>query len=165
MGIKMIYTINIKRDGNQFGGINGSTGTKEQVIDDLLESKKLRNLSDEEQEQLRNDLTTSGRASWDVYTYTLVELPYSEVRIKPASGGFGMYQAEFGGGEDWADESDLLSAMRGGIDGTLVELGVMMLPEGVVDIRGNIYDEPSRVYAIIDADGDLEGYTGIRINQ
>jgi hypothetical protein len=161
----MIYTINTKRDGNQFGGDNGSTGTKEQVIENLLESKKLRNLSDEDQDQLRADLNAAGRAHWGVYTYTLTELPFSEVRIKPANGGFGMWQAEFGGGDQWGDESDLLSAMRGGIDGTLLELGVDMLPEGVVDIRGNIYNEPSRVFAIIDTDGELEGYTGIRVEQ
>jgi len=79
---------------------------------------------------------------------------YSEVVIRPAASGFGMWQSERGGsGEAWADHDDLLAAMLDGQPG-LVQLGTAeAIAAGVPDIRGEIYDEPGEVWAWEDEDG------------
>lgn len=86
---------------------------------------------------------------------------YAEVTIKPADGGFGLYQCERPSARayEWEDDLDLLSAMRQ--DLRLYELGVDDLPDGIKDIRGSIEKgEPDRVFAQIDSDGHTT-YTGI----
>lgn len=51
--------------------------------------------------------------------------------------------------------------MRDGAEGKLYELGMDALPEGIEDIRGHIYSEPTLVFAVVGMDGELLGYVGI----
>jgi len=79
---------------------------------------------------------------------------YSEVVIRPAASGFGMWQAERDhSGEAWADHHDLLCEMMDAQPG-LVQLGTPeAIAAGVPDIRGEIYDEPGEVWGWEDEDG------------
>ena len=74
---------------------------------------------------------------------------YQETTIKPASGGFGMYESNQDSSELWDNEYDLEQAMYEGSRNELYELGVDDLPEGIEDIRGNIYNQPSRIFGYL----------------
>lgn len=86
---------------------------------------------------------------------------YKEITIQPAHGGFGEYQAGEGNGDTWADENDLIDAMRDGVaPADMYELGSDELPDGCEDIRGRIHNEPARVFAIGDAEAGWR-YVGV----
>ena len=81
---------------------------------------------------------------------------YTEFTIRPADSGFGMWQR----GEkcispqnSYAYLSDLI------MDGELIDLDDALADEdfieaGIEDIRGRIYNEPGRIYAVLDVEGD-----------
>jgi hypothetical protein len=154
------YAIEARKDGQHNTiTIVGECNSKGTTIDRLFEDRRLRDLSEEEMQKMTSDLLHSGSASHDTTTYFLEELTCAEARIKPSPSGFGEYYVD-GQGDAWASEADLLCEMRNG-DGTLLELGKDELPKGVKDIRGHIHYEPARIFAIIDSDGEFEGYTSI----
>jgi hypothetical protein len=76
---------------------------------------------------------------------------YAETTIRPHHAGFGMYDVDAANSpSDYSDDADILNEIT---DGTVYELGVDTLPDGVEDIRGKIYNEPTRVFALVlDAD-------------
>ncbi len=123
-------------------------------------------LTEAAEADLNDRLNTAGVAYCDknATTYLLLALPYSEARIKPSPSGFGEYQLVPGSGERWANEDDLVDAMRGSLSDVgakLVELGVDVLPDRVEDIRGRVANEPKRIFALLDEEDDLIGYTNI----
>jgi hypothetical protein len=71
------------------------------------------------------------------------DLAYS-VGITPAHSGFGMWDVCPNHG-DVQTSADFFNE----IDSPFYELGKDDLPAEIEDIRGNIYDEPSRVFAVI----------------
>ena len=81
---------------------------------------------------------------------------YTECTIKPADSGFGMWQRgekQVGPQTSYADLSDLVMA------GELIDLDAALADEdfieaGIEDIRGRIYNEPGRIYAVLDVEGD-----------
>jgi hypothetical protein len=83
--------------------------------------------------------------------------------IRPHHAGFGMWQAGEANGEGWVDEQDLIEEIASNVY-ELVELGgPLPVASEIEDIRGRIYGEPSRVFAIRRTDtepGDIE-YVGI----
>lgn len=91
---------------------------------------------------------------------------YYERTIQAASGGFGEYEASTekpASADLWADEEDLLSAIRNNISADVFELGRDELPEGLEDIRGRIRGQPARVFGYVEEDhGELRAtYFGI----
>jgi len=88
---------------------------------------------------------------------------YGEVNIEPHHGGFDMYETNIQGPDEWGEnKNDILSSF--GDVGEWVCLDDTCqddLPEGVEDIGGQIYREPSEVYAIISEWGVQ--YVGIEI--
>ena len=84
---------------------------------------------------------------------------YHEVTIRPATGGFGEFEANiYDVGDGWVDEYDLRSEMASNVD-ELIELGVDEAPEGVEDIRGRIRNAPDAIFAI--RSDETWTYTGI----
>lgn len=83
---------------------------------------------------------------------------YHEVAITPHHAGFGMWQVGEAG-EGWADEEDLVAEIAANFKGDIYELGEDEIPESVEDIRGKIYNQPSRVFALVD--GDDIWYVGV----
>lgn len=81
---------------------------------------------------------------------------YFEVAITPHHSGFGMWQVGECG-EAWADAQDLINEIAA--TGDLYELGEDDLPECVEDIRGHIYNQPSRVFALVN--GEDIRYLGV----
>lgn len=87
---------------------------------------------------------------------------YAETTINPCSSGFGMYQTGEYNGDQWENESDLIAEMESNYN--LFELGIDELPEGMEDIRGNIHNEPTRVFGFIEDIGGGENeafYVGV----
>lgn len=74
---------------------------------------------------------------------------YKETTIRPAHSGFGMYQTGEFNGDRYADLSDLIGEAISNV-GEVFELGVDELPDGVEDIRGQIYNQPKYVFAYMD---------------
>lgn len=87
-------------------------------------------------------------------------MPYYEIPITPASGGFGAWQAFQADDTPWASEQDLLEAVQDTLRTAVYCLGVDALPEGLEDISGRIRDEPEYVYGWLDEDG-LPVYFGV----
>jgi hypothetical protein len=81
---------------------------------------------------------------------------YTEFTIKPADSGFGMWQRgekSVGPQTSYAYLNDLI------MDGELIDLDDALADEdfieaGVEDIRGRIYNEPGRIYAVLGEEGD-----------
>ena len=81
---------------------------------------------------------------------------YTEFTIKPADSGFGMWQRgekTVGPQTSYAYLSDLI------MDGELIDLETALAYEdfiaaGIEDIRGRIYNEPERIYAVLGEEGD-----------
>ena len=81
---------------------------------------------------------------------------YTEVTIKPADSGFGMWQRgekTVGPQTSYACLSDLI------MDGELIDLDAALADEdfikaGIEDIRGRIYNEPGLIYAVLGEEGD-----------
>ena len=95
---------------------------------------------------------------------------YTEVVITPHHAGFNMYQAgeiQSGPETSFAFESDLLEIIANNSEEVLpIEEAVAsadFLALGVEDIRGKIYNQPSKVFARIDR-GELS-YFGIEENE
>ena len=82
---------------------------------------------------------------------------YYLVTIKPHHAGFNLYDAIIHD-EGWSDADELLIWARDGAE--WYELGVDELPPEIDDIRGQIYNEPDRVFAMFD-DEDQPVYVGI----
>jgi hypothetical protein len=86
---------------------------------------------------------------------------YYEVPIHTHHAGFGMWNAGEATGEGWGDEQDLVAAIAQHV-AEMVELGGPdPLPSEVDDIRGRIYREPPRVFAIRHYGCEDIGYLGI----
>lgn len=87
---------------------------------------------------------------------------YAEVTIHPHHAGFSMWERHPNAPEEYYDDfDDLLAEIRSAVKadgGQLFELGVDELPEEIEDIRGAIYGEPDRVYAIWWEDQDPPGF-------
>lgn len=81
---------------------------------------------------------------------------FKETVINQCSGGFGQWQAGEYNGSEWEFEEDLISAMYQSVP--MFELGVDELPEGLEDIRGNIINEPDRVFGYFDTFGEDKVY-------
>ena len=87
---------------------------------------------------------------------------YTAFAIKPAHSGFGMWQRgekPVGPETSYAFLSDLI--MDGemvGLDDALADTD--FIEAGIEDIRGRIYNEPGRIYAVLDVEGD--GYPCVR---
>ncbi len=83
---------------------------------------------------------------------------FAETTIKPCSSGFGMYEPGEYNGDKWEDETDLINEMGSNVE--LFELGTDELPEGMDDIRGNIRNEPDRVFGYLyeTGGGEIEVY-------
>jgi hypothetical protein len=95
---------------------------------------------------------------------------YTEVTIAPHHAGFGMYQrgeVQSGPETSCAFESDLIGRIAENSDEILsIEEAIVdagFIAAGVEDIRGKIYNEPSKVFARLDR-GDLS-YFGIVENE
>ena len=81
---------------------------------------------------------------------------YTECTIRPADSGFGMWQRgekAIGPETSYADLSDLIMA------GELIDLDDALADEdfiraGIEDIRGRIYNEPGRIYAVLGTECD-----------
>jgi hypothetical protein len=81
---------------------------------------------------------------------------YTAFTIKPADSGFGMWQRgekQVSAQNSYAYLSDLI------MDGELIDLDDALADEdfieaGIEDIRGRIYNEPGRIYAVLDVEGD-----------
>jgi hypothetical protein len=84
-----------------------------------------------------------------------MEKQFYFVSIQPASGGFGMYQANNQDQGEYCDESCITEILNAD---EYYELGIDELPGGVEDITGKIYGEPTKVYAVIN-DNDVS-YVG-----
>lgn len=86
---------------------------------------------------------------------------YGEVCIIPYYAGFGMYVGMSSGVDyDWDNEKALSDYIKKNVEEEVYELGVDELPEGIHDIRGNIYNEPPRVFVRVYGKGDYD-YFGI----
>lgn len=85
-------------------------------------------------------------------------MAYYEVPILPHA-GFGMWEAQPITGDAWTDEDDLIQEIAENVV-HMIELGQEPLPAGVADIRGRIYNEPERVFAV-KSDGQEWDYIGI----
>lgn len=85
---------------------------------------------------------------------------YAETTIRPHHAGFGMYDidANVPSDNDYSDDLDILNAIT---DGTVYELGVDTLPDGVEDIRGKIYNQPDRVFALVRDGEESVAYFGL----
>ncbi|MCP3885121.1 MAG: hypothetical protein GY700_06535 [Propionibacteriaceae bacterium] len=86
---------------------------------------------------------------------------YHEITIAPHHSGFGMWQAGIPCGLAWDDADDLLTEIIASFPGDVYELGIAELPSGVTNICGSIYDEPSRVFALVADEDDAVTYCGI----
>lgn len=85
-----------------------------------------------------------------------------EAVICKSPGGFGMWQrGEYG--ELMSREEWQRAILDQGYDYS--RLGEDDLPDGVEDIRGHIYGQPTEVYAILDREGELLTYCGLREEQ
>jgi hypothetical protein len=81
---------------------------------------------------------------------------YSACTIRPADSGFGMWQRgekAIGPETSYADLNDLI------MDGEMIDLDAALADEdfieaGIEDIRGRIYNEPGRIYAVLGEEGD-----------
>ena len=81
---------------------------------------------------------------------------YTEFTIKPADSGFGMWQRgekQVSPQNSYADLYDLVMA------GGLIDLETALedddfVEAGIEDIRGRIYNEPGRIYAVLGEEGD-----------
>ncbi len=87
-------------------------------------------------------------------------MPYYEVPITPAPGGFGAWQTGQPEGEPWQSDQDLLETTQDTLRTAVYCLGVDALPDGLEDISGRISDEPEYVYGWLDTEG-LPHYFGI----
>jgi hypothetical protein len=81
---------------------------------------------------------------------------YTEFTIRPADSGFGMWQRgekQVSPQNSYAYLNDLI------MDGELIALDDALADEdfikaGIEDIRGRIYNEPGRIYAVLGEEGD-----------
>jgi len=81
---------------------------------------------------------------------------YTEYTIKPADSGFRMWQRgekQVGPQTSYAYLSDLV------MDGELIDLEAALedpdfIEAGIEDIRGRIYHEPGRIYAVLGEESD-----------
>ena len=84
-------------------------------------------------------------------------IKYREISIKAHHSGFGMYEAEnpnSAEGDLYAYEEDLLSEISRNLGVEIYPLDEPeQLPTDIEDIRGNIYNEPDRVFAYRDSQG------------
>jgi len=83
-------------------------------------------------------------------------MTYHESRIDPSHSTDGEWvQNQHDIGEGWADEGDLLSECSQNV-GSLYELGVDELPDGLEDIRGSIHNQAGRIFGYFgDSGGEL----------
>lgn len=89
---------------------------------------------------------------------------YYEVSISSHHAGFGMYDCVMGD-EGWCDVDDLIAEISSNVE-AILELGVDILPgeneeDEVEDIRGSIYNEPDRIFAV----KIPEGWSYVGINE
>ena len=91
---------------------------------------------------------------------------YTEVLITPHHAGFGMWQRgelQASPRTSWAHRSDLLDEIAANTDRLLPLAEAIKDPEfialGVEDISGHIYNEPQKLFAIIDH--EILSYLGI----
>jgi hypothetical protein len=83
-------------------------------------------------------------------TETTIATLYYADSIRPASGGFGLYESgpnALSLDEGYADLADVVP------DGAVLLEDGADLPEGAEDIRGRIQRQPTRVYVTVDDDG------------
>ena len=85
---------------------------------------------------------------------------FYEQGIHAHHAGFGMWEVDEANGEGWAYEQDLLDAITAHVE-EIAELGGDGWIEGMQDIRGKIYHEPARVFAVRTEPGGEVSYLGI----
>ena len=86
---------------------------------------------------------------------------YTACNIKPAPSGFGMWERgekQISPQNSYADLNDLLLA-AGSNGPNLIDLETALedkdfIEAGIEDIRGRIYNEPGRIYAVLGEAGD-----------
>lgn len=76
--------------------------------------------------------------------------------IKPSASGFGQYEA-IPDLDSVSDDADILN----GAAGEVYQLGSDDLPDWVVDIRGNIHNEPEMVFVERSNDQERVTYFGL----
>lgn len=77
------------------------------------------------------------------------------VSIVACDPAFGLYQTFYD--TEVYDDSDLL----GGAVGEFYELGSDDVPDWVIDIRGNVKNEPNRVFVERKSEGEVVTYFGL----
>lgn len=80
-----------------------------------------------------------------------IKTMYHESLIKPASAGFGMWEQQLHDlGDGWSSEQDLIMEIYASDnDRELFELGKDDLPDGLEDIRGQIYNQKGRIFGYL----------------
>jgi hypothetical protein len=88
---------------------------------------------------------------------------FYQVRMQPAQGVAGRWDV-WRHAEGWADELDLLQALyTNPTYDEVYDLAQDALPAYVEDIRGQVYDEPACILALVclKAEGPIVHYVGI----
>ncbi len=85
---------------------------------------------------------------------------YRETVIKRHHAGFGFWESYSNAEFEWKDDEDLLQEIAQNIEGEIYELNFDKLPREVDNISGRIHNEPTRVFAVIEDNGDVR-YFGI----
>lgn len=90
----------------------------------------------------------------------MTQTRFAEIVLQPHHAGFGMWQRSGDAEYAWDDADNLLNEIETNLDSQVYELGVDDLSGGIEDIRGSIYEEPTRVFAYQDDQGEVR-YFGI----